>query len=167
MNEVEIVPASTADIEEIQKIDHNTWPETFGHILSDRQIVYMLEMMYSTPSLTTQMETEGHNFVLARENGQSLGYASFELNYQNLNKTKIHKIYVLPQTQGKGLGKNILNHISRMAKNKAEKKISLNVNRDNKAVKFYEHLGFMVVGKADIPIGNGFIMEDFIMEKDL
>lgn len=164
---IEIVPANTADIDAIQKVAHQTWPETFGDILSKEQIDYMLEMMYSTTSLITQMGEEGHRFVLARKSGVDIGYASFELNYKKLNKTKIHKIYVLPDTQGTGVGRSLISYIEQEAKNNADKKLLLHVNRDNKAVKFYEHIGFTVEGTQDLPIGNGFLMEDFIMEKNI
>ncbi|UAY57214.1 GNAT family N-acetyltransferase [Arachidicoccus terrestris] len=165
---IEIVPANIADIHTIQQIAHQTWPETFGDILSKEQIDYMLEMMYSTTSLITQMVGEGHHFVLARKNGIHMGYASFESNYKKLSKTKIHKIYVLPDTQGTGVGRSLIAYIEQAAKaTSADKKLLLHVNRDNKAVKFYEHIGFSVEGTQDLPIGNGFLMEDFIMEKNI
>lgn len=164
---MDITPACTSDIHIIQQIAYQSWPATFGDLLSKEQIDYMLNMMYSTASLTTQMEKEGHHFVLAQQNGIYVGYASFELNYQDLKKTKIHKIYVLPDTQGMGVGRSVIAHIARIAENKGDKRLLLHVNRDNKAVKFYEHIGFKVEESRDIPIGNGFLMEDFIMEKNI
>src|SRR5690606_14361293 len=112
----EIVEAKSSDISAIQEIARKTWPETFRNIISSEQIEYMLEMMYSTPSLTKQMEDDGHRFLLVKENNNNLGYASFETNCKGLCKTKIHKIYVLPSTQGRGLGKEILHEITKIAK---------------------------------------------------
>lgn len=164
---IKITQAETANILDIQEIANTTWPQAFKDILSPDQIQYMMKMMYSTKSLTHQMQQYGHQFIIAKEDSRNLGYASFEVNYENLNKTKIHKIYILPDLQGKGLGKSIINSVMEMAKINKNHLLTLNVNRDNKAVKFYEYLGFSVVGKVDIPIGNGFIMEDFIMEKSI
>ena len=43
----------------------------------------------------------------------------------------------------------------------------LNVNRQNKAKFFYEKLGFTVIKEEDIDIGNGYFMNDYVMEKRL
>jgi hypothetical protein len=40
----------------------------------------------------------------------------------------------------------------------------LNVNRFNKAVSF-EKLGFEIVGKEDIELDHGYLMEDYKLEK--
>jgi diamine N-acetyltransferase len=46
-------------------------------------------------------------------------------------------------------------------------RLRLNVNRFNKAVGFYENFGFRVIGQEDIDIGQGYFMNDYIMEKNI
>lgn len=164
---LQLIPATTKDIQTIQSIAHRTWPDTFGEILSPKQIDYMLEWMYSEKSLTEQIEEKRHQFYLAREENDSLGYVSIEINYQNSRKTKIHKLYVLPQLQGKGAGKVLLQKIEEEAKKQGDTVLSLNVNKFNSAVVFYKKTGFKITGSEDIDIGQGFLMEDYIMEKDI
>lgn len=163
---IEIREALVSDIPTIRDIAHRTWPDTFANILSPQQIVYMLDMMYSHDALDKQIRN-GHVFILALEGDTPLGYASYELNYKESSKTKIHKIYVLPQTQGKGLGKKLIDAIEQTAKALNQSSLSLNVNRLNKALSFYEHIGFVNIAKEDIDIGNGFLMEDFVLEKSI
>jgi diamine N-acetyltransferase len=151
----------------IQAIAHETWYPTFGEILSREQIKYMLDMMYSIQSITEQVSKKGHVFLLAKEGEDSLGYASYQFDYQGTNKTKLHKIYILPTAQGKGVGKLLMNEVVKIAKLHGSSVLSLNVNRNNKAVDFYEKIGFEKAGTEDIDIGNGFLMEDFIMEKKI
>ena len=79
--------ASETDLSEIKRIAYETWPLTFGEILSPQQIEYMLEWMYSLPSLTEQIQEKGHVFILIKEEGESLGYVSYELNYKGIAKT--------------------------------------------------------------------------------
>jgi diamine N-acetyltransferase len=103
---IHIEIAKTAEhFTHIQAIAYKTWPNTFGDILSPEQISYMLDMMYSSTALKAQVADKQHIFVLAKEGDSYLGYLSYELNYKNSLKTKIHKIYILPETQGKGIGK--------------------------------------------------------------
>ena len=80
---------------------------------------------------------------------------------------KLHKIYALPDQQGKGIGKFIINYISGEIKPIGATALQLNVNRYNKAKGFYEKLGFKVIGEEDIDIGNGYLMNDYIMELGL
>ncbi len=62
-----ITPATEAQLPFIQIIAHQTWPDTFAAILSPDQISYMLEMMYSTDALKTQLNEKNHFFLLAQE----------------------------------------------------------------------------------------------------
>lgn len=161
---VVIRKAELTDIPVIQRIAFKTWPKTFGEILSKPQLTYMLDLMYSENSLTEQINERGHEFVISGTDG----FASFQLNYEDSPVTKVHKIYILPTAQGKGVGKALFSHILAMAKACSNDRLRLNVNKYNlAAIAFYEKLGFAEVSREDIPIGSGFWMEDVVMEKTL
>ncbi|WP_158857629.1 GNAT family N-acetyltransferase [Lunatibacter salilacus] len=166
---IQIHSATVGDIPVIQRIAYHTWPVTFEHILSMEQLTYMLDMMYSSVSLAQQIQQKGHAFLLAGIGEKDpMGFAAFEINYQGLSITKVHKIYILPEAQGKGLGKSLFERISKESIEKGNLRLSLNVNRNNtKAMEFYQNNGFEVVGEEDIQIGQGYLMEDYILEKDL
>lgn len=151
----------------IRSIAYRTWPETFESILSPEQIMYMLEQMYSIDSLKAQVGEKGHQFILAKSGQEYLGFAGIELNYAAASQTKIHKIYILPEAQGKGIGKALFAEITQRAKQAGNQKLLLNVNRHNKAVHFYENIGFSIANTEDIDIGNGFFMNDYVMEKSI
>ena len=116
-------------------------------------------------ALEKQFET-GHQFLLILDENKALGFAGFELSYDTTN-TKLHKLYVLPETQGKGLGVVLLNAVERAANAANQQSIILNVNRYNKAFDFYKKHGFEVICREDIDIGNGYFMNDYVMEKKL
>ncbi|SHG20211.1 L-amino acid N-acyltransferase YncA [Flavobacterium fluvii] len=158
-----IFQATVEDIETIQKIAHTAWPVTYGDILSKEQIDYMLEKMYSEATLMDNLN-KGHHFVLVKENSVCLGFASFEHNYLNEKCTRLHKIYLLPEAHGKGLGKMLLERIVALAKENHSDTISLNVNKFNKVCVFYKKMGFEVVAEEDLDIGDGYLMEDYKME---
>lgn len=162
---ITITEATTADIQIIQQIAYQTWPDTYGKILSKVQLVYMLDSFYSEETLRDNMVNKHHHFLLAKENDIALGFASYEHNYNQRKVTRIHKIYILPQTQGKGIGKLLLDKIEALAKENDSTTLSLNVNRMNKALTFYQKIGFEIVADEDIEIGHGYLMEDFVMEK--
>ena len=86
---------------------------------------------------------------------------------QSKNKTKIHKIYVLPETQGTGLGRQFFELVKEKAKENNQKAIFLNVNKYNSALHFYTKLGFSIVNDEVIDIGEGYVMDDYIMELEI
>lgn len=155
------------ELPKIQSIAHRTWPSTFANILSPEQIEYMLNWMYSLEMLESQLE-KGHTFLLAAENEEELGFTGFELNVAEGPKAKLHKIYLLPASQGKGVGKALIFEVADRARNAGQKSLLLNVNKYNqKAIDFYLKIGFQEIYKEVIDIGNGYIMDDVVMELNL
>lgn len=162
-----ITQAAPEQLAIVQQIAYATWPHTFGNILTPEQIDYMLKMMYDLDVLRDLVEKKNHVFLLAGVDGVFGGFAGYELNYKQDPVSKLHKIYVLPTMQGKNVGQALIAEVERIAREAGMEKLSLNVNRDNKAAGFYERNGFVKTGEEDIDIGNGFFMNDAIMTKKL
>lgn len=158
---------SKEELTNVQSIALRTWPSTFANILSPEQIGYMLNWMYDLKMLETQLES-GHTFILIEESGVELGFAGFELNYAEGPKAKLHKIYLLPEAQGKGAGKALILEVAERARKAGQKSLLLNVNKYNqKAIDFYLKMGFQEIYKEVIDIGNGYVMDDVVMELNL
>lgn len=165
---IEIIPATIDNIKDIQKISAVAWPQTFKNILSDEQIAYMMNWMYSEESLLEQMQQKNHRYVLAKEGENFVAYLSYEHNCENTRKTKIHKIYILPSHQRKGIGKRLFDFVLSQAHENGEKAVYLNVNKNNQnAIDFYQRMGFYRAKEEVIDIGNDFVMDDYVYEKPL
>lgn len=147
----------------IKDLAYEIWPDTYKEILSEEQLNYMLEKFYSIDNLESQMNN-GQIFELLFEESQILGFVAYEFNCKQSGKLKIHKIYLLSETQGKGFGKFMIDEVIKIAKENNQKGIFLNVNKYNKAKFFYEKLGFVITKEEVIDIGNNYIMDDYVME---
>ncbi|MCB0714920.1 MAG: GNAT family N-acetyltransferase [Chitinophagaceae bacterium] len=160
-----IRPATIEDIELIRSLIFQIWPVTYQNILSKEQTDYMLNMMYSPTSLLTQF-AEGVTFILVYEDALPIGFAAYKKTAATIYK--LEKIYILANQQGKGTGQFIMEFLmEKLCRNKGEF-LQLQVNRYNVNAKaFYEKLGFAVILEADFDIGNGFFMNDYVMEKKL
>lgn len=147
----------------IKDLAYAIWPFTYGDILSEAQLDFMLDSFYSTANLERQMDN-GQIFELLLEDTNVIGFVAYELNCNETEWLKLHKIYLLPETQGKGFGKFMIDEIVRIAKSNNQQGIYLNVNKYNTAKFFYEKVGFTIVKEEVIDIGNGYVMDDYVME---
>ena len=164
---ISISGAIPSDFPVIREIAHKTWPVAYGEIISKAQLDYMLEEFYSDATLNYNFTHKNHRFLLVTENSVCLGFASYEHHYLGENKTRLHKIYMLPESQGKGAGKLLIAVVEKLARENNDLLISLNVNRFNTAFSFYEKLGFEKVGEEDVVLDFGYLMEDYKLEKRL
>jgi GNAT superfamily N-acetyltransferase len=158
-----IRPADVDDINSIGFLAQQIWPEAYREILSPDQLKYMLKLIYSPHALRRQMVDDRHQFLVVEQEEEPIGFASWSAT---ADKTvyKLHKLYVLSNRQGKGLGRAVLRFIFDTIRPGGARKLRLNVNRHNKARQFYERMGFAVIGQEDIDIGHGYFMNDYIME---
>ncbi|MCL9807851.1 GNAT family N-acetyltransferase [Flavobacterium luminosum] len=163
---MEIITATKEQLPIIRDLAYKIWPDTYGQILSSEQLEYMLLNFYNIPSLEEQFDN-GQVFLLVKEEENFLGFAAYQINCKTEGKTKLHKIYVLPETQGKGIGKLLLQEVENRARLHGNTHLFLNVNKYNKAQEFYKSQGFVVVLEEVIDIGHGYIMDDYVMEKEL
>lgn len=157
-----IRPAELDDLNKIGWLAQQTWPVAYKDIITPAQLHYMLNLFYSPASLRRQILEDKHQFLVAEQDDEPVGFASWSALAEP-GVYKLHKLYVLPGIQGKGMGKAILQFIfDHMPGGRV---LRLNVNRHNKARQFYERMGFSVIAEEDIDIGNQYQMNDFVMER--
>jgi ribosomal protein S18 acetylase RimI-like enzyme len=164
---IQIQQASIQDIPLIHELAKEVFFATYEPLQPKEKVAHLFSLMYNIPALTEQMERKNHVFLLCKDESGYLGYASYEFNYKGTNKTKIHKIYVMPAAQGKGVGKEMINAIAAISQQNKIPTLLLDVYRHNPAIQFYEKLGFKNVGEQVTDVGNGFVMDDFLMEKTI
>lgn len=151
------------DINAIGFLAQQIWPKTYGATLSSQQLQYMLNLIYSPASLRKQMVEDRQQFLILEEAEEPIGFASWS-PLPDPGIFKLHKLYVLPGRQGKGLGKSMMQFIFDAIRPEGATTLRLNVNRHNDARQFYEKMGFIVVKEEDVPIGNNYFMNDYVME---
>jgi ribosomal protein S18 acetylase RimI-like enzyme len=94
------------------------------------------------------------------------GFASYGLRLEDNQICKLHKLYVLPENQGKGYGKSLIDEVRIRAVNLNTHALDLNVNRNNPAIGFYEKIGFVKIKEENVAIGP-YWMNDYVMRLSL
>lgn len=155
--------ATTADCGLIHDMASIVFPATYKEIISAEQMEFMMDWMYSHDNIRKQMEEEGHVYFIAYKGEEPCGYVSVQP--QEENTFHLQKIYVLPSFQGQHLGSFLFREAIKYIKevHPAPCLMELNVNRNNKALQFYERMGMRKLREGDFPIGNGYYMNDYIM----
>lgn len=157
--------AQKSELSILESLARQIWPQTYAAIISAAQIEFMLDWMYSKNTLEKQLQS-GHEFYFLAKEGTDVGFIALEWTTNlNLPSIKINKLYVLPSYQGTGAGRLLLEKAQERARQTQVTKLFLQVNKANKAVAFYEKLGFFVQEEAIFDIGNGFVMDDYIMAR--
>ena len=158
-----IIKATEKDISIIKDLAKESWNSAYVDILQQEQIDYMLDLMYSEETLKTHFQNPNYQYYLIKEDEVFLGFIGFEV-HNELETTKLHRIYFLKEAQGKGLGKKALEFVKIEAERSGDKRLTLTVNKNNDARNFYESQGFRVYNEAVFDIGNGYVMDDYLME---
>ena len=149
-------------IAEIQALARRIWDEAYSEILSKEQIDYMLQMMYSEEVITEEL-LSGTVWYLIVVNDKPCGYLSYVLAEDN--SVKLSKIYIEKDFRGTSIVVDALDRVKQYAVRNGKDYVYLTVNKNNKAaIRAYEKNGFVITASVVTDIGQGFVMDDYIMK---
>ena len=169
MNRIELEPvASQGQIDTLCAIAKTVWHETFDPILPPGQTDYMIDKFQSDHAVKDQMARQNYRYYLAKLEGEYAGFVGFAPRYEGREETYLSKVYLLPKGRGHGVVKALFRLVEEATREEGLSKIRLTVNKKNTHAKeVYEHYGYRVVELAETDIGSGYVMDDFIMVKEL
>ena len=157
--EIKLIQASEGDLDTIAKLAKKIWNQYYTAIISQEQIDYMLTNMYSLDSLRSQINEKKHQFYFISSQNEAIGFIS--VHQESSSAWFINKFYIDQRIAKKGIGTAAFQQLIQLIR---AQKISLTVNRQNfKSINFYFKNGFKIDHAADFDIGNGFVMNDFVM----
>lgn len=162
-----ITPAlSASETAVIAELARLIWNEHYSSIISQQQIDYMLHNFQSAAAINKQI-ADGMLYFLISNNSQPAGYLAVTPDAKH-DKLHISKIYLDAAHRGKGHGKQALDFIEQQCREMRLQTLWLTVNKHNHiAINAYHRWGFNTTGAVVTDIGNGFVMDDFIMEKSI
>jgi GNAT superfamily N-acetyltransferase len=164
---VKIFPVGEGHLPALAELAGVIWRRHYPGIISHEQIDYMLGKMYSLETLRGEIRSRGIHFFRLLVEEKMSGFASIG-PLDTPEVWKLHKLYLLPEMHGCGLGSRLLQHCEAEARRLGARQLRLAVNKQNvKAVAAYRRNGFAVVESVVTDFGGGFVMDDFVMAKNL
>lgn len=162
---------TAADFETVARLAEVIWRSHYTKIIGSAQVSYMLAERYTPEKLRLYLNADDRWLMLLRADSptgsRAIGYCSYALP-ENAGEMKLEQLYLLPELHGKGLGRLMLRHVEEQARVRSRGTLVLQTNKRNvDAIAFYRKAGFTVREEAVFDIGNGFVMDDFVMEKVL
>lgn len=164
---IEILKVETSDeLREVAVLAEKIWHECFPGIISEEQINYMIEKYQSYSAMTEQISNQRYSYLAVRENGELCGYIG--IKPEDDDRFFLSKLYLRADKRGRGIASLMLKKVFAEALNAGKSLVYLTVNKHNDhAVEVYKKTGFVVADKIVTDIGNGFVMDDYVMEYKL
>jgi diamine N-acetyltransferase len=163
--EARLEAITEADFETLSQLGEKIWREHYSKIISMSQIMYMLSGRYAPDNLRSYLNAEDRWLKLVWLGDSAVGYCSYSITTAE-SEMKLEQLYLLEECRGKGLGLMMMNHVEAEARKLGLKLLMLQVNKQNTdSIAFYRKAGFAVKEEATFDIGNGYVMNDYVMEK--
>jgi ribosomal protein S18 acetylase RimI-like enzyme len=155
-----------AEVEAVARLSRRIWEEHYVPIIGQRQVDYMLDKFQSPEAIADQIE-KGCRYFLLREGEEDVGYLALVPD-REAGEMFLSKFYVRRDRRGEGLGRRMIEFTEELCREMGLEKIWLAVNKDNaRSIRIYESLGFHKADTREKDIGEGFVMDDFVMEKEV
>ena len=164
---VQILTATEQHLPALVELAGVIWRQHYPGIISPAQIEYMLGRMYSIETLRKEIQAKGIRFERLLVDDKFVGFASYG-PATDPGVMQLHKCYLLPAMHRRGYGSFLLQHCERSVRRLGARRLMLAVNKQNlKAIAAYQRNGFTVRESVITDIGGGFVMDDYLMAKDL
>ncbi|MBK6743716.1 MAG: GNAT family N-acetyltransferase [Hydrogenophilales bacterium] len=154
-----------SEVEPLIELAGQIWRKHYPAIISLAQIDYMLAERYKA-GLIRQLMARGDLWLAARADQELVGFA--HAHPLQDGDYKLDKLYVHDDWQRHGIGGRLIENVARHAREHGAARLLLRVNRQNHAaIQAYLKHGFRVATLIVEDIGNGYIMDDYVMTKEI
>lgn len=163
---VQFTPVTTPEqLQTLAFLADTVWHECYGTILSKEQIDYMVRKFQSAGPIRKQMETEGYSYFFMEVNGVNVGYVGIVPQPEE-DTLFLSKLYILKTFRGKGYSSETFQFLEGLCQGMNLHSIWLTVNKENAgSIAIYKSKGFETIRTQVADIGNGFVMDDYVMKK--
>ena len=149
----------------IENLARGIWTQHYKQILGNGQIEYMLDKFQSGKAIKQSVDG-GYLYYIMYSDKIPVGYMGLKPDYPE-GQMFLSKIYINKEYRGKGYLRQSLKYISGLCIERGLSSVWLTVNKNNDSYYKYLSLGFKKVRDEVTDIGNGYVMDDYVMQINL
>jgi ribosomal protein S18 acetylase RimI-like enzyme len=150
------------DFDAVAELGAVIWTEHYTPIVGAAQVAYMLEKFQSAGAMAAQVSGQRYVYTMAWVGDRLVGYAGVQPEADG--GLFLSKFYILKEFRGHGVGRRLFEHATLPFIKPGGTKVRLTVNRKNAgAIAVYKKLGFTVEREQVADIGEGYVMDDYVM----
>lgn len=170
MNAPTIRSATLSDVPALSELAKRTWADAFGDSVSPDDEAAELETTRSDAYFINALREK--TILVAEDGGALLGYVQFgDVDIPEVEVRPgdqgLHRIYIETAWQGRGLGRRLMDAALQHPRLVDASRIYLTAwEKNERALRLYESLGFRTVGTTTFAIGTGDVAEDLVMLLD-
>jgi len=162
---VALVPVTVSEVGLVRGMACRIWPLAYDGIIPASQIDYMLDRMYSEETLSDEIGVKNIDYRWIVVGGEKVGFLAAGPVVEG-GVCPLHKFYLLPEAQDRGIGSATLAAFISLAASAAVAALELRVNRHNtRAIALYRKAGFVISREDCLEIGGGFVMDDYVLQR--
>ncbi|HER35179.1 MAG: GNAT family N-acetyltransferase [Halothiobacillaceae bacterium] len=155
-------PIGEAGLRWVAALADRIWWQVYPPIIGAAQVHYMLGRGYSLPALRASWRA-GTHYSLLWMGPCRVGFSAWR---PTPGSAFLDKLYLLPSLHGRGFGRWLIEATCREIAAGGHDAVTLRVNRHNHAaLRAYARAGFAIIGRDRLPIGAGFVMDDYLMRR--
>lgn len=164
MDDLRIIPVVNEELVlSVAAMADEIWHEHYDKLLGSGQVDYMVEKFLSPDALCEQINN-GYEYFLISHEYTFAGFAGILENEQD-KSLFLSKLYIHEESRGKHISTEMLKKFIELCELRGLTKIWLTCNRHNShSLDIYKHWGFEIIREECTDIGNGYVMDDYILE---
>lgn len=165
MSQTRLVPAVTdSEIHDIAVLAEEIWHEHFTDIIGEEQVNYMVDKFQSYPALKEQIQN-GYEYYQIHSGSTMAGYTGV---HEDDGALFLSKLYIKKDCRGQHLASEAFRYLTALCRERGLSRIWLTCNKHNaNTLAVYSHLGFSITDEQVADIGNGFVMDDYILTYEM
>lgn len=165
MSQTRLVPAVTdSEIHDIAVLAEEIWHEHFTDIIGEEQVNYMVDKFQSYPALKEQIQN-GYEYYQIHSGPTMAGYTGV---HEEDGALFLSKLYIKKDFRGQRLASEAFRYLTALCRERGLSRIWLTCNKHNaNTLAVYSHLGFSITDEQVADIGNGFVMDDYILTYEM
>ncbi len=170
--QVHFHPVGADEVPELAELARSIWFEYWPAHIGPAQTAYMVELFQSEEAIRRAMAEDAYEYwlIVASEPGGTeriVGYTGGHVEPET-NRFFISKLYVKAGERGRHFASAAVRFYDDLCAERGLRAMYLTVNKGNElAIRAYRGTNFRTIAKAVTDIGGGFVMDDYIMEREV